>query len=61
MAEVRPAGYRAAAIALGATDLTQQLQTIRVPTLVIHGDQDAVVPLRPAKSSRKPFRVPEWS
>jgi 3-oxoadipate enol-lactonase len=44
MAEVRPAGFGAAAKALGATDLTAQLSTIRVPTLVIHGEQDAVVP-----------------
>jgi pimeloyl-ACP methyl ester carboxylesterase len=45
MAEVRPAGYRAAAIALGATDITRLLSEINVPTLVIHGAQDAVVPL----------------
>jgi 3-oxoadipate enol-lactonase len=45
MAEVRPAGYCAAAIALGATDLTARLAEIRVPTLVVHGAQDAVVPL----------------
>jgi pimeloyl-ACP methyl ester carboxylesterase len=45
MAEVRPAGYRAAAIALGATDVTRLLSEINVPTLVIHGAQDAVVPL----------------
>jgi 3-oxoadipate enol-lactonase len=45
MAEVRPAGYRAAALALGATDLTPLLGEINAPTLVIHGDRDAVVPL----------------
>jgi 3-oxoadipate enol-lactonase len=45
MAEVRPAGYRSAAIALGNTDLTPKLSGIGVPTLVIHGEQDAVVPL----------------
>ena len=44
MAEVRPAGYCAAAIALGATDLTALLGAIAVPTLVIHGAQDRVVP-----------------
>ena len=49
MAEVRPAGYRAAAIALGNTDLTAKLSTIRVPTLVIHGEQDRVVPLETAR------------
>lgn len=45
MAEVRPAGYRAAAIALGRTDLTSLIGAIAVPTLVIHGAQDRVVPL----------------
>jgi pimeloyl-ACP methyl ester carboxylesterase len=45
MAEVRPAGYRAAAIALGRTDLTAGLQNIQVPTLVVHGACDRVVPL----------------
>ena len=44
MAEVRPAGYRAAAIALGQTDLTALLNGIDVPTLVIHGEHDRVVP-----------------
>jgi pimeloyl-ACP methyl ester carboxylesterase len=45
MAEIRPAGYRAAAIALGQTDLTPLLGAIDVPTLVIHGEQDIVVPV----------------
>jgi pimeloyl-ACP methyl ester carboxylesterase len=45
MAEVRPAGYRNAALALGATDVTSLLGSIRAPTLVIHGADDAVVPL----------------
>ena len=49
MAQVRPAGYCTAAIALGATDLTSQLPDIRVPTLVIHGEHDAVVPLATAR------------
>jgi len=43
MAEVRPAGYRAAAVALGETDLTPLLGKIAVPTLVIHGELDTVV------------------
>lgn len=50
MAEVRPAGYCSAAIALGHTDLTAQLSSIQVPTLVIHGEQDAVVPLETART-----------
>jgi len=45
MAEVRPAGYRNAAIALASTDLTELLPRIAVPTLVIHGEEDTVVPL----------------
>jgi pimeloyl-ACP methyl ester carboxylesterase len=49
MAEARPAGYSTAAIALGATDLTSKLADIRVPTLVIHGEQDKVVPLATAR------------
>jgi 3-oxoadipate enol-lactonase len=43
MAEVRPAGYRAAAIALGQTDVTPLLSGIDAPTLVIHGALDTVV------------------
>jgi 3-oxoadipate enol-lactonase len=49
MSEVRSAGYRTAAIALGATDLTSQLSEIHAPTLVIHGEQDEVVPVATAQ------------
>jgi pimeloyl-ACP methyl ester carboxylesterase len=49
MAEVRPAGYRSAAEALGATDLTRELSRIAVPTLVVHGECDRVVPLSTAR------------
>jgi 3-oxoadipate enol-lactonase len=49
MAEVRPAGYRAAALALAATELTRLLPNISVPTLVIHGEDDAIVPLARGK------------
>jgi len=45
MGEVRPAGFRSAAIALGNTNLTARLSSIGVPTLVIHGELDAIVPL----------------
>ena len=54
MSEVRPAGYRTAAIALGATDLTSQLSAIHIPTLVIHGEQDTVVPLPACSFSQTP-------
>jgi 3-oxoadipate enol-lactonase len=50
MAEARPAGYRAAAIALGATDLTARLGDINVPTLVVHGADDRVVPLETGRA-----------
>jgi pimeloyl-ACP methyl ester carboxylesterase len=44
MAQIRPVGYSAAAIAMGATDLRDQLPRIGVPTLVLHGERDAVIP-----------------
>ncbi len=44
MSEVRPIGYAAAARAMGATDLRDQLRGIRVPTLVLHGERDTVIP-----------------
>jgi 3-oxoadipate enol-lactonase len=50
MAEVRPAGYRNAALALGETDLTELLGQISVPTLVVHGEDDGVVPLSVGKA-----------
>lgn len=40
MAEIRPATYRAAALAIAATDLTPLLPKIAVPTLVICGEHD---------------------
>ena len=49
MAQVRPAGYRAAAVALGCTDLTSRLGAIRAPTLVVHGECDRVVPVATAR------------
>jgi pimeloyl-ACP methyl ester carboxylesterase len=47
MATLHPEGYRLAALALGATDARDVLAAIRVPTLVIAGEFDRVVP-RPA-------------
>jgi 3-oxoadipate enol-lactonase len=44
MAQIRPAGYAAAAVALGTADTRADLALIRVPTLVIHGERDSVVP-----------------
>jgi 3-oxoadipate enol-lactonase len=44
MANVRAPGYTTAAVAMGSTDLRDQLQRIGVPTLVLHGDRDTVIP-----------------
>ena len=45
MAEIHPTGYRQAAIALANADETAVLPRIAVPTLVLCGDQDGVLPL----------------
>jgi 3-oxoadipate enol-lactonase len=44
MAQIRPAGYAAAALAMGTADTRDQLARIDVPTLVLHGERDAVIP-----------------
>jgi 3-oxoadipate enol-lactonase len=44
MAEIRPTTYRAAAVAMGTTDLSELLRIIRVPTLVVVGELDTVTP-----------------
>ncbi len=49
MAEVHPDGYRNAAVALGEADVQALLPSIAVPTLVVHGKDDAVVPLETGK------------
>jgi len=50
MAQIRAPGYTAAALAMGATDLRGQLARIDVPTLVLHGQRDTVIPLRTAEA-----------
>ncbi|SRR5579884_935030 len=45
MAAIHPAGYRQAAIALAHADESAVLPRIAVPTLVLSGDQDGVLPL----------------
>ncbi len=45
LAMIRPSGYRQAAIALHNSDERDVLSTIDVPTLVIAGEHDHVVPL----------------
>ena len=49
MAEIRSAGYASAAVALGTADLRADLPRIGVPTLVIHGALDTVIPPRVAE------------
>jgi pimeloyl-ACP methyl ester carboxylesterase len=45
LAEIHPAGYRQAAIALAHADESAVLSRIAVPTLVLCGDQDGVLSL----------------
>jgi pimeloyl-ACP methyl ester carboxylesterase len=44
MAQIRPTGYRRAAIALAEADTRPVHATINVPTLVITGEHDRIVP-----------------
>jgi pimeloyl-ACP methyl ester carboxylesterase len=45
MSEVRPAGYEFAARALAASDTRDVMRALRVPTLLIWGDQDEITPV----------------
>jgi len=45
VSEVRTAGYEFAAIALAASDTRQVLRNLRVPTLLIWGEEDQITPL----------------
>jgi 3-oxoadipate enol-lactonase/4-carboxymuconolactone decarboxylase len=45
-----PEGYAGAAEAVGAADLTGSTRTLRVPTLVLVGDQDAATPPEAARA-----------
>jgi pimeloyl-ACP methyl ester carboxylesterase len=44
LSQANPAGYRAAMRALARFDVTNQIHSIMIPTLVITGDQDGSVP-----------------
>jgi pimeloyl-ACP methyl ester carboxylesterase len=44
MAQIRPTGYRRAAIALAEADTRPVHSTISVPTLIITGEHDGIVP-----------------
>ena len=45
MSQVRPPGYRSAAISMSKADHGELLSRIQVPTLLIWGEQDTVTPL----------------
>jgi pimeloyl-ACP methyl ester carboxylesterase len=45
MSEIRPPGYEFAAIALAESDTGDVLCNLRVPTLLIWGDQDEITPV----------------
>jgi len=40
MSDIRPAGTRTMARALAECDLSDALPAVRVPTLLVHGDED---------------------
>jgi pimeloyl-ACP methyl ester carboxylesterase len=45
MSQIRPSGYEFAAIALAESDTRDVLHRLRVPTLLVWGDQDEVTPV----------------
>ena len=45
MSEVRPAGYRFAAVALAESDTRDVIRHLRVPTLLIWGAEDDITPV----------------
>lgn len=52
LAQIRPAGYRQAAIALAEADTRAIHATIRVPTLIVAGEHDTIVPPTTAAALR---------
>ena len=56
LAEIHPAGYRVAAIALAEADARDVLPRVAVPVLVVAGDYDTVVP--PAASEALRDAIP---
>jgi pimeloyl-ACP methyl ester carboxylesterase len=60
MAEIRPSGYRRAAIVLAEADTRDTLPTIRIPTLVIAGELDRIVPMPLAEQLRDNIPNAAW-
>ncbi|HLH23695.1 MAG TPA: alpha/beta fold hydrolase [Chloroflexota bacterium] len=56
MAAIPPAGYRQRAIALAHADTSAVLPHVAVPTLVIWGDQDSVLPCADSEALRDGIR-----
>ena len=50
MAEVRPEGYRQAAVMLSGTDVTKALRRVRAPTLVLCGEEDKITPVAESRA-----------
>jgi len=53
MSEIRPAGYRAAALAVAEADEREGLKAVAVPTLLIWGEQDRITPLPEGQAIRE--------
>jgi 3-oxoadipate enol-lactonase len=49
MAQIRPAGYASAATVMGSADVRPCLRAIGVPTLVLQGELDTIIPLSTAE------------
>lgn len=60
LAEIRPTGYRRAAIVLAEADTRATLSSIRVPTLVIVGELDRIVPMALAEQLRGAIPGAGW-
>jgi pimeloyl-ACP methyl ester carboxylesterase len=53
MSQVRPPGYRSAAISMSRADERDLLSQIQVPTLLVWGELDSVTPLKEGKAMQE--------
>lgn len=60
LAEIRPSGYRRAAIVLAEADTLDTLPTVHIPTLVIAGELDQIVPMELAMQLRDTIPNAGW-